>query len=145
MDVCNIALTAAFALEMALKHIGYGVRGYWSDSFNVFDGIIVIVSLVEICLVKLAGVSAGGGVSALRALRLLRVLKVRGGVGSAMVVRLSHAPCRVHTQLARSWESLNEILVAMASSLVKIAPFSIILVLFMFIYSLLGMQVGAGS
>ena len=54
----------------------------------------------------------------------------------------THAVVRpLFPQLARSWESLNEIISAMGSSLVKIAPFSIILALFMFIYSLLGMQV----
>ena len=77
LDAFNLVLTIVFALEMILKLVAYGCRGYWRDSFNTFDGIIVIVSLVEILLVKLAGIEAGGGVSALRALRLLRVLKVR--------------------------------------------------------------------
>lgn len=149
-------LTVLFALEMVLKHVAVGCKRYWDDSFNTFDGVIVIVSVVEILVVAITGANAGGGVSALRALRLLRVLKVRGascairerGLFLVMITRcLACCPAFLHRghffglQLARSWESLNEILAAMGSSLRKIAPFSIILLLFMFIYSLLGMQV----
>ena len=41
----NLLLTAAFAVEMACKHLGLGVAGYWADAFNRFDGAIVIISV----------------------------------------------------------------------------------------------------
>lgn len=33
---------------MVLKLFGLGIKKYLKDGFNVFDGIIVIVSLVEL-------------------------------------------------------------------------------------------------
>ena len=33
---------------MILKLVGMGFKGYVKDSFNIFDGVIVILSTVEI-------------------------------------------------------------------------------------------------
>jgi hypothetical protein len=33
---------------MIMNLIGLGIKGYVSDGFNVFDGIVVIISLVEL-------------------------------------------------------------------------------------------------
>ena len=35
---------------MVLKIFGMGIKGYLSDSFNIFDGLIVIISVVEYSL-----------------------------------------------------------------------------------------------
>ena len=47
-DIANLVLTAVFTLEMCLKLFGLGIKGYIHDRFNVFDCIIVLVSLVEL-------------------------------------------------------------------------------------------------
>lgn len=114
----NLALTIAFAAEMVLKVSGYSLEGYVSDGFNVFDGSIVMISLLELAT---AG-GGGSGVSALRSFRLLRVFK-----------------------LARSWTSLNELLTTTMNTLPRLGPFTVVLLLFMFIYSLLGMQLFGGK
>ena len=49
--------------------------GYLSDQFNVFDGTIVLISLLD-----LIGEQAGG-LSSLRALRLFRVLRILRVIG----------------------------------------------------------------
>ena len=41
-----------FLVEMIIKIIGLGLKGYCSDTMNIFDGIIVIVSLIELLLLK---------------------------------------------------------------------------------------------
>ena len=35
---------------MLLKLLGLGFSGYMKDRFNVFDGLIAIVSVIELCL-----------------------------------------------------------------------------------------------
>lgn len=67
------SLVQVFIAEMVLKVLGLGIVKYFSDSFNTFDFVIVLVSLVE--LVDVQGFDAGG-VSALRAFRLMRIVKL---------------------------------------------------------------------
>jgi|TARA_B110000305_G_scaffold241048_1_gene313599 hypothetical protein len=63
---------------------------------------------------------SGGAISALRAIRLLRVFK-----------------------LARSWTSFRELLQKMIITLKDIRNFSVLMLIFMFIFTLLGMEMYA--
>jgi len=47
-EIANIFFTIIFTSEMVLKLFGLGIKKYISDGFNVFDGVIVIVSLIEL-------------------------------------------------------------------------------------------------
>ena len=78
----NYFVTAYFALEMVMKMIGLKWRAYIADRFNIFDGVVVIISIVE-----LAVADGGGNLTVLRSFRLLRILK-----------------------LARSWPQLRKII-----------------------------------
>jgi hypothetical protein len=123
LETMNSWLTWAFLSEMIIKLIGLGVKEYSQDRFNLFDAVIVIISIVEIILEELlagSGVTTGGAISAFRGIRLLRVFK-----------------------LARSWKSFQVMLGKIAKSLKDISNFTILLVLFMFTYSLLGMELFA--
>jgi voltage-dependent calcium channel L type alpha-1D len=120
IDYANLAFYIIFLIEMILKLIGYGVRGYCKDSFNLFDGTIVILSTIEIIMNYTRGGSATAVISAFRAFRLLRVFK-----------------------LAKSWTSLRNLLNTIRKTLFDVAYFSILLLLFMFIYALLGMELYA--
>ena len=85
----NFILTIIFALEMVLKLIGLGFWEYVRDPFNDFDGVIVIISLVELVITSAGGAGAGAGggaISALRMLRLLRVLKLAKNVRSLRIL-----------------------------------------------------------
>jgi len=85
----NEILTWIFIGEMVAKLTGLGFKAYASDSFNLFDCSVVMISIVELVL-EFAEVSFGnatGAISALRAVRLLRVFK-----------------------LARSWTSFRDLL-----------------------------------
>ena len=61
---------------MILKLIGYGFRYYIKDRFNIFDAIIVILSVVDVALSFTSSNLGGGAISAFRAFRLLRVFKL---------------------------------------------------------------------
>ena len=116
MDTINYVLTGYFAFEMLVKIIGLGPLRYVEDMMNVFDGIVVLVSLIEIA-VTASGGNGGSGLSVLRTFRLLRIFK-----------------------LARSWKELNKIINTIFQSLASIAYLSLILLLIVFIFALLGMQ-----
>lgn len=73
---------------MVVKLIGMGFRDYCNDNFNIFDGSVVMISIVEMIIESfIDGGLGGGAISSLRAVRLLRVFK-----------------------LARSWTSFRDLL-----------------------------------
>ena len=59
-SVLNLIFTFIFVVEMVIKMIGLGVRGYASDGFNVFDGTVVTISIVELIIAASGGGSGGG-------------------------------------------------------------------------------------
>lgn len=118
----NIVFVVIFACEMTFKLLGLGLKRYVRDSFNVFDGVVVLVSILELILNAVAPDAFGGGISALRTFRMFRVLK-----------------------LARSWKQLNSLISTVISIIPAVANASLILGVVMFIFSLLGMQLFGGS
>ena len=121
LDFVNSVLTYIFIAEMVVKLLGMGFRDYCNDSFNIFDGTVVIISIVELIINSFTDGKAGGGaISSLRAIRLLRVFK-----------------------LARSWTSFRDLLQKMVITLKDINFFGLLLILFMIIFTLLGMELFA--
>ncbi|CAM9274822.1 unnamed protein product, partial [Heterosigma akashiwo] len=120
-EAANFALTLMFALEMVLKVVALGLRDYCSDTFNLFDGFIVIISFIELGGSPpsfLGGDASGGGaMSVLRSLRLFRIFK-----------------------LAREWESMRLLLATLFTTLFDISYFALLLGLFIYVYALIGMQ-----
>ncbi|XP_016097652.1 voltage-dependent T-type calcium channel subunit alpha-1I-like [Sinocyclocheilus grahami] len=112
LEICNIVFTSMFALEMILKLTAFGCFKYLRNPYNIFDGIIVIISVCEI-----VGQS-DGGLSVLRTFRLLRVLK-----------------------LVRFMPALRRQLVVLMKTMDNVATFCMLLMLFIFIFSILGMHI----
>ena len=75
LSVFNEIFTWAFFLEMILKLIGLGFKNYSKDNYNVFDAVIVAISLVDWTITRL-DINAGGALKAFRAMRLLRMMKL---------------------------------------------------------------------
>ena len=46
----SLAFTYIFIGELILKNIGYGTIGYCRDKMNLFDAVIVGLSLMELAL-----------------------------------------------------------------------------------------------
>ena len=116
-EYVNYFLFAYFVVEMIIKLIGFGPRGYAKDQMNLFDGFVVLMSCVEVVVGFISSDNGNNYLSVLRTFRLLRVLK-----------------------LARSWKQLNDIITTMFKSLAGISYLSLILLLFMYVFALLGMQ-----
>jgi len=117
-DWINYTLYGYFVIEMLIKLTGFGWRRYVADRMNVFDAFVVFVSTIEIVISLASGNDPDGYLTVLRTFRLLRIFK-----------------------LARSWKALNVIITTMFNSIASISFLSLILMLFMFIFALLGMQV----
>ncbi|XP_074411320.1 voltage-dependent T-type calcium channel subunit alpha-1G isoform X13 [Zonotrichia albicollis] len=111
LEISNIVFTSLFALEMLLKVLVYGPFGYIKNPYNIFDGIIVVISVWEIVGQQ------GGGLSVLRTFRLMRVLK-----------------------LVRFMPALQRQLVVLMKTMDNVATFCMLLMLFIFIFSILGMH-----
>ncbi|KAG7491953.1 hypothetical protein MATL_G00009230 [Megalops atlanticus] len=111
LEISNIVFTSMFALEMLLKLLAFGLFGYIKNPYNIFDGIIVVISVWEIIG------QSDGGLSVLRTFRLLRVLK-----------------------LVRFLPALRRQLVVLMKTMDNVATFCMLLMLFIFIFSILGMH-----
>jgi len=48
-----------FAVEMIIKIKGLGIKTYVRDGYNLFDGLLVVISIVEINIVMLVGNKSG--------------------------------------------------------------------------------------
>ena len=46
----NLVFTIIFIVEMGLKIMGFGIRGYAGDKMNLFDALIVLLSIVELVM-----------------------------------------------------------------------------------------------
>ncbi|XP_072298570.1 voltage-dependent T-type calcium channel subunit alpha-1I isoform X2 [Eucyclogobius newberryi] len=112
LEICNIVFTSMFTLEMILKLTAFGFFQYLRNPYNIFDGIIVIISVCEIIG------QADGGLSVLRTFRLLRVIK-----------------------LVRFMPALRRQLVVLMKTMDNVATFCMLLMLFIFIFSILGMHI----
>ncbi|KAK2817265.1 hypothetical protein Q5P01_025456 [Channa striata] len=111
LEISNMVFTSLFSLEMLLKLLALGLFGYIKNPYNGFDSVIVIISVWEI-----VG-EAEGGLSVLRTFRLLRVLK-----------------------LVRFLPALRRQLVVLMKTMDNVATFCMLLMLFIFIFSILGMH-----
>lgn len=56
---------------MVLKLIALGPRGYVNSRWNIFDGFIVVISIVDLILERVVKVGSGAGLSVLRTFRLV--------------------------------------------------------------------------
>jgi hypothetical protein len=57
-SMLNLIFTVIFTVEMTIKLYGFGLKGYCNDYFNIFDGIVVLLSLVEITIEQVAAQSS---------------------------------------------------------------------------------------
>ena len=122
LDAGNFITTTIFFVDMILLNIAHGVDKYWSTPSSLFDGIIAVSSIFELILARMSegGVSGTSAMSVFRSLRLVRLLK-----------------------MVKQWKSLHSLLATMAQSASDVKSFGLLLVLFVFIYALIGMQLFA--
>jgi hypothetical protein len=62
-------------LEAVLKLVAFGVRTYFRDSGNIFDSVIVVISIISSVISLTLEFDFGASTTFIRALRISRVLK----------------------------------------------------------------------
>uniref|UniRef100_A0A3P9MN48 Sodium channel protein n=1 Tax=Oryzias latipes TaxID=8090 RepID=A0A3P9MN48_ORYLA len=111
LSVGNLVFTGIFTAEMCLKIIALDPYYYFQQGWNIFDGIIVSLSLMELGLANVEGLSV------LRSFRLLRVFK-----------------------LAKSWPTLNMLIKIIGNSVGALGNLTLVLAIIVFIFAVVGMQ-----
>ncbi|XP_035172675.1 sodium channel protein type 5 subunit alpha-like isoform X2 [Oxyura jamaicensis] len=120
LNVGNLVFTGIFTAEMILKIIALDPYYYFQQPWNIFDSIIVTLSLIELSLPKHKGKKErrkGGTLSVLRSFRLLRVFK-----------------------LAKSWPTLNTLIKIIGNSLGALSNLTLVLAIIVFIFAIVGVQ-----
>nr|XP_013815925.1 PREDICTED: sodium channel protein type 1 subunit alpha [Apteryx mantelli mantelli] len=111
LSVGNLVFTGIFTAEMFLKIVAMDPYYYFQEGWNIFDGFIVTLSLVELGLADVEGLSV------LRSFRLLRVFK-----------------------LAKSWPTLNMLIKIIGNSVGALGNLTLVLAIIVFIFAVVGMQ-----
>ncbi|XP_054889713.1 sodium channel protein type 4 subunit alpha B-like isoform X1 [Poeciliopsis prolifica] len=111
LSVGNLVFTGIFTAEMVLKLVALDPYHYFQQGWNIFDGVIVCLSLMEL------GLSTVEGLSVLRSFRLLRVFK-----------------------LAKSWPTLNTLIKIIGNSVGALGNLTLVLAIIVFIFAVVGMQ-----
>uniref|UniRef100_A0A674H1B1 Sodium channel protein n=1 Tax=Taeniopygia guttata TaxID=59729 RepID=A0A674H1B1_TAEGU len=111
LSVGNLVFTGIFAAEMVLKIIAMHPFNYFQVGWNIFDSFIVTLSLAELFLSNVEGLSV------LRSFRLLRVFK-----------------------LAKSWPTLNMLIKIIGNSVGALGNLTLVLAIIVFIFAVVGMQ-----
>jgi len=119
-EYTNLFFVCLFTGEMLLKMYALGLSGYMVSLFNRFDFVVVISSIMEFILVS-QEIMPPVGLSVLRCIRLLRAFKV-----------------------TRYWSSMGNLVKSLVNSIASINALLVLLILFIFIFALLGMQIFGG-
>jgi len=97
--------------------VGLGVGGWLFDWFNLFDAFVVVITIIDFAL--------SGGDGALSSLQMLRLVRL--------------------FRIVESWQSMSVLLSSITKTLGDLVNFGLVLVLFMFIYTILGRQIFDGK
>ncbi|KAF4788305.1 hypothetical protein TURU_161913 [Turdus rufiventris] len=120
LKIGNLVFTGIFIAEMILKIIALDPYYYFQQPWNIFDSVIVTLSLIELSFPKDKSKKErrkGGTLSVLRSFRLLRVFK-----------------------LAKSWPTLNTLIKIICNSLGALSNLTLVLGIIIFIFAIVGMQ-----
>lgn len=106
----NLVFAIVFCLEAAGKLLALG-RDYFRSKWNVFDMVVVGLSLADLSFETVSGLSV------LRTFRLLRVVK-----------------------LAQAWPTMRLLLTIIASTLGAVGNMTLVLAVIVYVFAILGVQ-----
>ncbi|BFZ01527.1 hypothetical protein BsWGS_04567 [Bradybaena similaris] len=110
LDALNIVFAVIFSLESLFKIIGLG-KYYFMVGWNIFDFVSAVISVVDVSLTDVAGLSV------LRIFRLFRVLK-----------------------LAQSWPTMRLLVTIILSTLGALGNLCVILCIIIYIFAVIGLN-----
>ena len=116
-NIANTVFYIIFVVEMLLKMMGLGLKGYFKDGFNLFDCFIICISTLDIILNSVFNNSTSSTLSVLRGFRIMRLLK-----------------------LAKSQSNIKDFQQTIAKTLRDLRNFSILLFVVIFTYTCLALE-----
>lgn len=111
---------------MSSKVLAVGPKKYLQDRMNWLDGSVVSMSVFELLLTAVGG--SGGNLSAFKTVRVFRTFRV---------LRIA--------RLLRALKSMKVIIAVISRSASSFVYITLLMFVFIFIYTLLGMQVFGGQ
>lgn len=125
--------TATFMIEATFKLIAMSPKDYFQEGWNIFDFIIVALSLLEL------GLEGVQGLSVLRSFRL---------VSYSLNNRFTQTACNKNNilfqlrvfKLAKSWPTLNLLISIMGKTMGALGNLTFVLCIIIFIFAVMGMQ-----
>jgi hypothetical protein len=114
----NYVFTSIFSIEAIIQLIAIEPRVYFSDGWNIFDTVIILGSVLSIFISANTSLEIRGVITILRSFRILRLLR-----------------------LIKRGNSLRLIFNTFVITLHSLANIGGLLLLFIFMYSILGMIV----
>ena len=115
-EYINYIFTAIFVFEAVVKLISTDVKVYFSEGWNIFDFVIILGSFLSIFISANTSLEIRGAITILRSFRILRLLR-----------------------LIKRGKSLQLIFNTFVITLHSLANIGALLLLFIFMYSVLGM------
>ena len=125
IEWANLIFFMTFLFEMIIKMLGLGMKIYFKDPYNVFDFVVIVFSIADLVALYLTSSEDSSGMQAIQSFRVFRLLRV--------------------FKLAKVWPEFAYILVTVGNTLKKISAFSVLLIIFIFSFSILGMELFAAS
>jgi hypothetical protein len=122
MEYLNILVTLLFALELTIRLTASGLENYVKvTKINIMDAVIVGVSILDALIATIFlshdQLINSAAITVLRATRTIRFFK-----------------------LARYWKSFRVLLENLIETLQNIKTFAVLLIIFLYIYTILGME-----
>eukprot|EP01060_Flectonema_neradi_P031784 TRINITY_DN490_c1_g2_i1.p1 TRINITY_DN490_c1_g2~~TRINITY_DN490_c1_g2_i1.p1 ORF type:complete len:1817 (+),score=331.83 TRINITY_DN490_c1_g2_i1:181-5451(+) len=118
IEIMNTICTVFFTIEITMKFVGLGILLTLKDNYNKIDAILVAIGLPQTIIYWSYSKNGGSGVASI--FRLLRVARV--------------------LRLGRRWNLLRKTIQIVVGSLVSVGYLSLVLLLIVFIYAVMGMQ-----
>ena len=125
IEWANLVFFMTFLFEMTIKMLGLGFKIYFKDTANLFDFIVILFSIADLVFLYITSNLSQSGFKAIQALRVFRLLRV--------------------FKLAKIWPEFAYILVTVGNTLKKISSFSVLLLIFIFSFTILGMELFAAT
>jgi voltage-gated sodium channel len=115
INTLDVACTIIFVIEMIVKLVEYGFKGYWKSGWNKLDGTLVLLSIPSLIFYFIPDVSFD--VSFLLILRVLRVFRF---------FRLIHAFPGFTSMIAKFANAMHQSYAVFVGLLVMIIVFAMI-------------------
>ena len=119
LEILNYIFTFIYSIEMVIKMIAFG-KGYFEDSWCIFDFIIVLSAWIGMILFKGFNIDVGSISTIIRSFRIARVLK-----------------------LIKSAKNLQQIFKTFMLAIPELMNVGALLILFLFLFSVLGVSLFA--